>query len=920
MATTLVGSAVTASGVTQLTMSPAAVGNAIALYVKIPDNVHTVTSVSDTKGASWQRVADPVVDTYSTPHTHEIWLGTVTATGSTTITVANSGATLMDLDGQEASSGLGTGTSWSRDGTQQGFANNATSTTVTYPTLTPAASAWACYHGRCPAAGSYSGTTAGYTSATDANGNQFINNPVVSSATSPTSTANVSTPSFCIGVLIKAAASTPAPTVTGVSPASGTTAGTTSVTITGTNFTGATAVKFGVTNASSYVVNSATQITAVAPAHAAGTVDITVTTPGGTSATGAADQYTFAAVATTPFPTLILEWSPTTNPAAPPVWVDITNRLRRFSISRGRRNWLSTTAPGTAIFDLDNTDLAGTSTAGPFTPFDSASANYPNVVPGKRVRLRATFAGVTYPRFVGFTTGYPTSWNNTDSQVTLSCIDGLGLMSLVTLQGVYTGTVLKDTPTFFYEFRESAGPAMADSSGNANTGTYSPAGITWGQTDPVNDGSNHAVLFDGRNGYANTPSFSLGTALSVEAWFMAPSLPGAQVNLIGSDQTLAPNWLLAINTSGAVFFQVGTAAGGGATSFVNSAAGYTDGNWHHVVVTWSATGVVTLYMDGSQVSSSTGHTIPAFPFRPLTIGPGDEGLGASAVTLDMAEVAVYASAVLSYTQISAHYQAASAWLNDRSDTRVGRILDSVSWLTTDRNIQTGSSTLAAADDYAGKSPETAINEVTTTDNGLVFVDQAGRLTFLGRGTLQLAPYNTSQGSFGDSVAEIPYPMGDGKITADDQDLWTRILVQKKGGALFTAVASQATINKFYTVRTPSTVNSASVSDQECQQLANWLLAQAEVPAPRIDTLNMLGNAGNLASLLARELGDYITYKGRPAGVGTVSQAARILGMKESADLKERIYKFSWLLFAKESQTMIWDDATYGKWDTYVWGI
>ena len=83
---------------------------------------------------------------------------------------------------------------------------------------------------------------------------------------------------------------TTAPTVSSVSPAKGPTAGGTSVTITGTNFTGATAVNFGANNATSYTVNGATQITAVAPSGAAGTVDIKVTTAGGTSATGASDD------------------------------------------------------------------------------------------------------------------------------------------------------------------------------------------------------------------------------------------------------------------------------------------------------------------------------------------------------------------------------------------------------------------------------------------------------------------------------------------------------------------------------------------------------------------------------------------------------------------------------------------------------
>ncbi len=82
------------------------------------------------------------------------------------------------------------------------------------------------------------------------------------------------------------------PTVTGLSPASGPTAGGTSVTITGTNFTGATAVKFGATSATSFTVNSATSITATSPAGT-GTIDVTVTTPIGTSTTSVADQFSY---------------------------------------------------------------------------------------------------------------------------------------------------------------------------------------------------------------------------------------------------------------------------------------------------------------------------------------------------------------------------------------------------------------------------------------------------------------------------------------------------------------------------------------------------------------------------------------------------------------------------------------------------
>jgi hypothetical protein len=88
----------------------------------------------------------------------------------------------------------------------------------------------------------------------------------------------------------------PVPTVNGVSPGSGPTAGGNTVTITGTGFTGATAVSFGTVPATSFTVNSDTSITATVPAGTVGIVDVTATTPGGTTATSAADQYAYLPV------------------------------------------------------------------------------------------------------------------------------------------------------------------------------------------------------------------------------------------------------------------------------------------------------------------------------------------------------------------------------------------------------------------------------------------------------------------------------------------------------------------------------------------------------------------------------------------------------------------------------------------------
>ena len=85
----------------------------------------------------------------------------------------------------------------------------------------------------------------------------------------------------------------PVPTVSGISPANGSTAGGTTVTITGTNLSSASSVRFGTTAVTSFTSNSSTQIVLTSPAHAVGLVDVTVTTENGTSATGSADHFTY---------------------------------------------------------------------------------------------------------------------------------------------------------------------------------------------------------------------------------------------------------------------------------------------------------------------------------------------------------------------------------------------------------------------------------------------------------------------------------------------------------------------------------------------------------------------------------------------------------------------------------------------------
>jgi IPT/TIG domain/von Willebrand factor type A domain len=83
------------------------------------------------------------------------------------------------------------------------------------------------------------------------------------------------------------------PRVAAITPASGPAAGGTRVTITGTNLTGTTDVRFGSNAASKVVVNGSTSVTVTAPSGT-GSANVRVTTPAGTSAETAADVFTYA--------------------------------------------------------------------------------------------------------------------------------------------------------------------------------------------------------------------------------------------------------------------------------------------------------------------------------------------------------------------------------------------------------------------------------------------------------------------------------------------------------------------------------------------------------------------------------------------------------------------------------------------------
>lgn len=206
-----------ASGNNTLAVAPAALGNLLVLatWITTSSGAPTVSAVSGggcpASGSglfgAWTRIlASTQFTTPPATQRGDIWIGTATATGSSTITTTSSSGTWPGTNGlfsQEFTSGGGQGTVWAADGSGS-TKTNATSTTITFPTLTPAGpNRIYLGPGYAGGTGSTSGGTAGYTVQLDANHNPFIYNTSVSTVQSPTSVQTSST-SDAMGILITA--------------------------------------------------------------------------------------------------------------------------------------------------------------------------------------------------------------------------------------------------------------------------------------------------------------------------------------------------------------------------------------------------------------------------------------------------------------------------------------------------------------------------------------------------------------------------------------------------------------------------------------------------------------------------------------------------------------------------------------------
>jgi hypothetical protein len=598
-------------------------------------------------------------------------------------------------------------------------------------------------------------------------------------------------------------------------------------------------------------------------------------------------------------------------------WVDVTNYVRDWSTKRGRSSELSNYSPGTAQVTLDNRSRL-------FDPSNTAGTYYGQLLPMKRLRIRASSGATSATLFCGYILGWPIDYPDfIDSTVTLGCVDAFRpLAQYAQPVTAYDAEVAADSPHAYWQL------ASVDDSGSspATTGNIDVTDFYWGNpgvfapaelaiTRPV--GADLAIA----NGSWVASGVPTVAPKTIEGWcwnFRQGNLGSTSVMRAALDAT---NWIrITVDASG--YLSVGYSNSTDVKSYALASTGFQlTGSAHHLVLTASTT-TLTLYVNGLEQWSGSltaaTSSVTFTPAAPSVVAVCQPAVGAT-ITPAVYGLAVYTSNLAAGT-VADHYQAGLTGYGhpygDRAGARIGRILDAIGWPAADRDLSTGSTVLGP---WLGTgSPLSVCQAAADADQGLFFIGGDGKIVFRDRQWLMTnSSAITAQATLGDSGSETPYY--DIEIDGNHVD-WIRnaVTVTYDGG---TVTVKDSTSITAYGEQDDS-VNAAQIptfGGYVARQLAAYRLRlrkDAKTRIPAIKVKPRTATSTHLPTMLGLELGERVTVKRRPTGgTGTFSQDCTIQG------ISHRVSSDNWIVQLYLAPTtpsytdgpyLTLGDATYGK--------
>ena len=250
------------------------------------------------------------------------------------------------------------------------------------------------------------------------------------------------------------------------------------------------------------------------------------------------------------------------------VWQPVTSYVREINVDRGRSSEFSTYGPGTCTLTVDNRDRR-------FDPEHTSGPFYGDLLPMVPMRVTTSYGGTDYTLFYGFVQGWPTAYNqsNSDAVSTITAVDGTRLLANTTLNSAFYNTAVTE-PSFslYYPLQEYV-PVQYTFGGSdlENVGSYPTSGgkplrigsgvsteegyFPIGQSQMVSSGSGNPITR-----FATTVTgeeFTTPAIRTIEFFIGHPSIStgSTMLNLIcdGTAPGTILNMDLAINTSDEIY-------------------------------------------------------------------------------------------------------------------------------------------------------------------------------------------------------------------------------------------------------------------------------------------------------------------------------------------------------------------------------
>jgi len=537
-------------------------------------------------------------------------------------------------------------------------------------------------------------------------------------------------------------------------------------------------------------------------------------------------------------------------------WTDISADVESGTIKKGRQHDLDRIEAGVCTLVVDNA-------SGNYWPDNASGAYYGNLKPGKRINVRKTYGGTTYDVFTGFIESYRPYFPGvaSESKIEITAVDLFKNLALTELNE--RNVTLTNAGNYAYR-ADNADLSMGDID-------FAIAG--WFR---LYDKSVDRPLVCKSANNTNM-EYGLYYDQSVDRFAMEMSSSGAIGGLqqaVGGSSPSTLTWYFVVGQYDAANNNIEVSVNGGSLGsqshsggayngtsalrvgsieygMLSGVAEYNDG-WFGPVGIYkkvlTSAQIAALYNNGRWLYYSD----LSADMKTSLVAWWDNDEDGNATRVDSA-------GANDLTATASLQSATIGWDSERSDLRIGRVLDNIGWPSANRDLDTGAATIQALNPVTNTNALTHLQAVGQSENGLIFIQGDGDVEFQNRTARANSPYDTSQATFGEDAGEIGYE--DMELSYDDSFIYNEVRLTRTGGT--EVVAGDVDSQNAYGKRTLSRTGLLNSTDADVLTVAQTLRNAYKDPAQRIEYIivDPVANPTNLwAKVLTYDISTRITVR------------------------------------------------------------